>query len=276
MMEEDKITTLMEEDDTLLPDGWQEGVDIFADEEWAGERLADGLDAAFDRDAEEHRGEEETAPTTERKDTSGDRGGDAAEDGTPTTESRREQPHRLKFRARVDRKDLDVELEESQLPDLYQKAQVTDRVQTKLARMAPQLERAEAMARSMGYAGLDAMVDAVGQKERSGGTAPEGEKETRSFRSEARALLEARPGLKGERIPDTVMRACADGKHLLVAYAEYEAEQQKAEAEKLRREIRVMKQNAAAAARAPVGSTRGGGEQDPFAGDDFLRGFEEE
>ena len=43
-----------------------------------------------------------------------------------------------------------MEVDESELPTLYQKAQVTDRVQAKLARLTPQLEKAEKLAKQSG------------------------------------------------------------------------------------------------------------------------------
>ena len=89
-------------------------------------------------------------------------------------------------------------------------------------------------------------------------------------------LKAARPDLMGKQLPVEVIRACTDGKnpkHLMVAYAEYELAQQKAEAEKLRKENEVLKQNAAAAARAPVSGVSGGGATNTVPDDDFMKGF---
>ena len=47
----------------------------------------------------------------------------------------------------------------------------------------------------------------------------------------------------------------------------------KAEADKLRRENRILKQNEASAKQAPVKGVRGGGATDTKPEDDFLRGF---
>ena len=308
-MNENEITTTMAvDDDTILPDGWTENDDIFAGDEWTGEEQADAPASEPAPESEEAVEEQAAAPTPEQAEAPGE---EAAAGDAPTPEQEPKQPNKLKFRARVDRQDLDVELDESELPAIYQKAQVFDRTQAKLAKVVPQMERAEQLAKSIGYDGLDSMLDSaeknyrdnevnrlVGegvhqevardmvnrrfayqpqQKEAPSASAPAGKAPTRDFAAEARGLIEARPELAGKQLPQEVVRACAaEGKNLLVAYAEYEAAQQKAEADRLRRENDVLRQNAASAAKAPVHGTRGGGATDTKAKDDFLRGFDED
>ena len=151
MDELDNSTTVLDDDDVILPEGYAEGDDIFDQDSWTGGTQADEP-AETDPDPAVEEGTEETeaTPTTESADDSG-----VSEDGqeeAPTTEPGQEpSAKKLKFTARVDRADLDVEVDESELPTLYQKAQVTDRVQAKLARLTPQLEKAEKLAKSMGY-----------------------------------------------------------------------------------------------------------------------------
>ena len=265
MVEQKSITALSEDEDVLLPDGWHEGVDIFAGEQGTWELSADEREDRWDAGSGEDEDREDPAPTTEQGEARGDHGMDF-ETQAPTTESGEKQPNMLRFKARVDRQDLDVELDESELPAVYQKAQVTDRMQARLARVTPRLERAEAMARSMGYHSLDAMMDSAGEGK-------SGDESGRDFHGEARALVAARPELRGRSIPDAVVRDCIRGKNLLTAYAEYEAGQSKAEADRLRRENEVLRQNAAAAARAPVSGVGGGENADLRGEDDFLRGF---
>ena len=94
----------------------------------------------------------------------------------------------------------------------------------------------------------------------------------RDFDTEVRDLFAARPELRGSELPAQVLVACAGGKNLTDAYNEY-AKSQKQDAEDLRKENRILRQNAKAAAQAPVrGVTRGGG-PDAKPEDAFLKGF---
>lgn len=94
-----------------------------------------------------------------------------------------------------------------------------------------------------------------------------------ALRREMKLLMEQYPELRermanGEGMPQWMLRACAgEGGSLREAYAEHEMKQAKAEAEQLRRELEVFKQNAAMGGRAPVkGAAGNGGEKrvDPF------------
>lgn len=304
-MFEDEIITPEGEDDVLMPEGYAEGDDIFADsKEWTGEVKVDAPETDPEQTEDEPEVDEEEAPTTELETESGDTG---EPEEAPTTEQPQTLPNKLKFRARVDRNDVDVEVDESELPSLYQKAQVVDRVQAKLAKQTPLLEQAERLSKVLGFDTFESMLanaeknyrDTELQRLTESGTpkeiaedyierkiaaqpkaaaepeaAPAEETPTRDFNAEARDLVKARPDLAGQRVPDEVVKACiAENKSLLVAYTEYEAKQQKAEAERLRRENKILKQNEASAKQAPVKGVRGGGAADTKPEDDFLRGF---
>lgn len=316
-MEENKnITAGYEDEDVILPDGWADGDDIFSEDAWTGDANADEQEADEEIVSEEVTPEEgEESPTPEMNtEVLGD-STPAEEAAAPTPEQQEPAGNRLKFRARVDREDLDVELDESELPTLYQKAQVTDRVQAKLAKMAPILEKAEKLRVSLGYETLDEMFSSaesnyrdsevkrlVGEgvheevakdmvARRMGGTRtqespvsdttpaendPAVEK-ARDFRSEVNALVSAYPELQGKQLPDSVVQDCVrNNKSLVVAYAEYRVGLEKAEAEKLRKENNILKQNAASAARAPVTGSSGGGATDTKPKDPFLEGFDED
>ena len=104
----------------------------------------------------------------------------------------------------------------------------------------------------------------------------------RDYVSEARELLNAHPNLAGKELPAEVYAAASKpGITLLQAYTEYErkasvaeAEKAKSEAEKLRKENRILKNNADSADRAPVsGVSKGGRAEDTSANDPFLKGF---
>lgn len=303
-MFENEIITPEVGDEVLLPEGYAEGDDIFADSnDWTGEVQVDAPDTEPEQPEGTTDGGEEEAPTTEPAEPS-DNGND---EEAPTTEQTEPVTSKLKFKARVDRADVDVELDESDLPTVYQKAQATDRYQAKLAKQTPIIETAERVSKLLGFESAEAMLadaeknyrdtevqrltdsgtakeiaedyvsrrigDAAKVKEETEEPAPAPVK-TRDYNAEALELVKARPDLGGKPIPEEVRKACVeDNKTLLVAYIEYEAKQQKAEMEKLRRENQIMKQNEASANRAPVKGVRGGGATDTTPEDDFMRGF---
>ena len=94
------------------------------------------------------------------------------------------------------------------------------------------------------------------------------------YQAEVEELLQARPQLRGQALPDAVSRAAVEGdKRLLLAYLDYEAQQAQAENERLRKENEIYKQNAATAARSPVRGVSGGGATDLKPSDPFLDGF---
>jgi len=119
----------------------------------------------------------------------------------------------------------------------------------------------------------------------SGSAAPA----SRDYKGEALALLRARPELLGKQLPQEVyVLANEPGQTLLSAYTEYEskaaqaeadkarrdAETAKSDVEKLRKENRILKNNADSAERAPVsGVSKGGRAEDTDADDPFLKGF---
>jgi hypothetical protein len=148
----ENITTTTVDDDLFLPEGWAEGADIFSPDTWgATEAQADESAAEVASVEEQVEAEASTeAPTPESTDLSGDTAGDV--DTAPTPEQTEAEPaHKLKFKARVDRADLDVELNESELPTIYQKAQVTDRLSAKLDKLNPQMEKVERLAKTLGF-----------------------------------------------------------------------------------------------------------------------------
>ena len=94
----------------------------------------------------------------------------------------------------------------------------------------------------------------------------------RDYGSEVRELFSQRPELRGEELPEEVLRACVGGKPLKEAYEDYAGRRQK-ETEELRKENRILRENARTAARSPIrGVTRGGSVQSAPE-DPFLRGF---
>ena len=143
----------VEESDALIPEGWDGEGDFFDDASWSvtpetSEETAPEVDS-----------EPEVDPTTVEEETV-----EETQEEAPTTEPEEtvaETPHKLKFKAKVDHNDLDVELDESDLPDVYQKAQVVERVQNQMGKMKGTVERANKLAKGMGFENADDMLIAA-------------------------------------------------------------------------------------------------------------------
>ena len=302
---EQEFTTGMEDDLEILPDGWGENDDFFNVDAWGKDASADeSKDSNSQQDLNDIFAEANTDEGTTTADEDGSENSPETEE--PTTQ---DGPGKLKFKATVDHEDLDVELDETELPALYQKAQVTDRVQAKLANMQPIYNQAVRTAKILGYDTPEEMLKAAEDSFRDGeieklvnegtnkdvaedyvrrkmqdaevkeDTKPAEEKPAgRDFKAEVEALLDIRPDLKkpGTKLPDAVTEECVkSGRPLAVVYLEYEAKQEKAKYDALLKENKKLKQNAEAASRAPVrGVSRGGHVKDKTNDDPFLKGFD--
>ena len=302
---EQEFTTGMEDDLEILPDGWGENDDFFNVDSWGKDASADeSKDSDSQQDLNDIFAEANTDEGTTTADE--DDSENSPETEEPTTQ---DGPGKLKFKATVDHEDLDVELDETELPALYQKAQVTDRVQAKLANMQPIYNQAVRTAKILGYDTPEEMLKAAEDSFRDGeieklvnegtnkdvaedyvrrkmqdaevkeDTKPAEEKPAgRDFKAEVEALLDIRPDLKkpGTKLPDAVTEECVkSGRPLAVVYLEYEAKQEKAKYDALLKENKKLKQNAEAASRAPVrGVARGGPVKDKTNDDPFLKGFD--
>lgn len=98
----------------------------------------------------------------------------------------------------------------------------------------------------------------------------------RDFRGEAEAFFEKHPGYYGAQVPQQVLQAWLGGTGLGEAFAQYETGRSRAETQRLLRENQVLRQNAAAAMRAPVRGVGGGGDTAQEPEDPFLKGFNDE
>lgn len=140
----------VEESDALIPDGWDGEGDFFDDASWSE------TPETSEETAPEVDSEPEVDPTTVEEETV-----EETQEEAPTTEPEETVPHKLKFKAKVDHNDLDVELDESDLPDVYQKAQVVERVQNQMGKMKGTVERANKLAKGMGFENADDMLIAA-------------------------------------------------------------------------------------------------------------------
>ena len=296
-MDEQNMAAIPEEEDVMLPDGYGTGDDFFADE-WTGQ----DADAQPEPEQEsEPEKPKEDAPTTEQPE-------EDHEAQEPEAETPEDAPRRLRFKARVDREDMDVDIGEDEVPALYQLAKAGERWKAKNDTMRQQVEHYEQIAKGMGYATVDEMiqktaegykaakvqelmeqgtpqtiaedyVDRMMQREAAKAPDPEPEEPTlesheRNIQAEAQELIVARPDLKTRQLPMEVVEAWRNGENLLNAYNRYEARQKEAENQKLKKENNILKQNAAAAAKAPVKGVTGGAPTDTEPEDPFLKGFD--
>lgn len=295
-MDEQNMAAIPEEEDVMMPDGYGTGDDFFADE-WTGQDADAQPEPEQDAEPEEPK---EDAPTTEQPE-------EDHEAQEPETETPEDAPRRLRFKARVDREDMDVDIGEDEVPTLYQLAKAGERWKAKNDSMSQQMEHYVQMAKGMGYATVDEMiaktaesykntkvqelveqgtpqtiaedyVDRMMQREAAKTPNPEPEPapehHERDIQAEAKELIVARPDLKMQQLPAEVVDAWRSGENLLNAYNRYEARQKEAENQKLKKENNILKQNAAAAAKAPVKGVSGGAPTDTEPEDPFLKGFD--
>lgn len=299
--------TASEEYEAFLPEGWAETDDIFDVDSWTGAKTS------ADEPTEETTQEEDTEAVN---DESGAPAMEQTEDVEQTEddgeEARATEPEparpKLKFSAQIDHKVEDVELDETELPTLYQKAHVTDRVKAKLSQMQPIIDKGNRLAKILGYDTIDAMLDSAENSYRQGEidrltgegvhpdvakelvesrasravasvqpSAPAGEEESvanRDFKAEVADLLRAHPELRGTTLPDSVISACVvNGMPLTSAFESYKRQQSEAENKAIKAENKRLKQNADAASRAPVRGVSKGGPAGAEPEDPFLMGF---
>lgn len=304
-MANENAMTPEEMEDVLLPDGWTEDDDIFSPDTWSDEP-ADAQDSG---DTET---DEAEIPTTDE--------GESEEmtetEEAPTTETEDDD---LSFTARIDHSDVPVKLARKDLPTIYQKAQVTDRLQQRMRERDEDDRQMDELARILDYKDRHDMrtailenfrkteverlvsegvneevatetVEARVARKRAAAVIPEeapaAQEEApataRNFRVEVANLYALYPEVaETGKIPDTVTRyALTTGTSLAESYAKYKSDQQTNEAAALKKENKILKQNAASAARAPVKGVRGGG---TVSGDthaefdkNLLAGFDEE
>ena len=199
------------DEDRMMPEGWTEDEDLFADE------------------AEDGAGAEDALPPREE-----------APAAAPTTGQTPAADAKLRFTARLDHEDRQVELDPGELPELWQKAQVTERAQRRLRELS-ELKQAE------------------------GG---------RDLGAETEELLRVFPEMRGRSIPNEVVLDSLRGRRpLTAAFAAWTEKQHRQELEALRREYSRRSAGQSAAQRAAVRGVSGGGGADTRPADPFLAGF---
>ena len=271
-------------EEVLLPEGYTEDADFLNPDTWAD---GTGGDANKEKD-------NRTTDVDNNEDAKGSDGTKASED----------QMRKISFTARIDHENQDVELNEDEIPAIYQKSKVTDRLQAKLIQMSPILSKAEKLAKMMGYSNVDEMLEASEksfkesqieelinsksgdlhreviedyvQRRYGSETQDKDSSESNRFQREVTELFTARPDLQHLPIPDEVLDACVKGGNLLKVYTDYEKGKINSERNKIEKENKILKQNATAASQAPVKGVNGGGKTDTTPGDPFLKGLMED
>ena len=308
MSEPNEMTPIASEEyEAFLPEGWAESDDFFDVDSWTGSSQQADESAGDDgqeADTEANEGDAETR-AIESEDTAEESEGNT--DEARATEQTDVRP-KLKFSAQVDHKVEDVELDETELPTLYQKAHVTDRVKAKLSQMQPIIDKGNRLAKILGYETIDAMLDSAENSYRQGeidrltgeGVHPDVAKELveskasravsslqpmkddfedetpakRDFKAEVADLLTVHPELRGKNLPESVVNdTVVKGMSLTSAYEKYKRQQSEAENKAIKAENKRLKQNADAASRAPVRGVSKGGAADNEPDDPFLVGF---
>ena len=162
--ENNQVQSTNTQDDVILPDGWDGSMDFM---EWV-ESLGKETDESAttetaDQITEEESGTEESEEVPATDTESEEDGESAADEGdAPATEQEPEkQPDKIRFDANINHKMQSVEIDPSELPELYQKAYAADKFRSKLKAREAELEQAEVVSKLLGYDSTKAMLDAA-------------------------------------------------------------------------------------------------------------------
>lgn len=160
--ENNQVQSTNTQDDVILPDGWDGSMDFF---EWM-ETVANETDESPKVDetpTEEESGTEESeeVPAT---DTESEEDGESATDEGEAPDTQQEpepQSNKIKFDANINHKLQSIEIDPSELPELYQKAYAADKFRNKLNAKNAELEQAEVVSKLLGYDSIKDMLDAA-------------------------------------------------------------------------------------------------------------------
>lgn len=301
---ENTVVTAEEEFEALIPDGWTgaEGADFFDPSTWGVDDTDADAQTGDDADGDGNfAGEDDGQTRTTGED---DDSMTEGEDNTdPTTVGKKTADNKLRFRAIIDHRDEDVELDPADLPGIYQKARALERYQKRASDMEAELAEWDAVAAGLKYSDRKTMRESVvenainayleehpnvpedmardyitRQFKRSDKPAETKSENTsaptRDFKQEVADLYQTYPQARTEKLPtEVVNETIRSGKPLVQTYAEYLARKATADAKSVQKENKILKQNQASAAKAPVSKVTGGGKTDTSPTDDFLAGF---
>lgn len=288
MQENEQMTTGFEEEgyEPLLPDGWQEGDDIFAGEDnWGDdEGAADEQTAAAVEDQPEQTEttEEAEVPTTDV--TAETDVGQEAETQVQETPAR--APRVLQMKVNHKTYDVDVDqLSDDAIVERFQKAAAFDAM-----REQQQKQRYRQIYQDQIYAGMTEDAAHMVATHKCGKSYPLTDQPEAPAAQPVQAPAQPQPAAPARNIqaevdqvkaiyrdfdgiPHELVKEIAEGKSVLAAYAGYRERQSAKAAADLKKENAVLKQNAAAAARAPVKGVTGNGATGTKPADPFMQGF---
>lgn len=271
----------------ILPDGWDESMDIFADSEVEGddmladERVDDNLDELINESGVS----ESEAPTTGNEEEE-EPSADAESTEVPDGEVEATEPVSRIRKLKVNHEEREIDLgalSDDELVSYIQKSYAFDALKDKENK---QMYRD--VYQQQVDAGMTEYVAKLVAREAAGkaySLTDDEEKEareevsdlvvtapTRNFASEVEQLKALYPDIK--EIPDEVAKAASKGVPVLTAFLAYRDKQSAKTAAALRAENNVLKQNAASAAKAPVRGVTGGGTTSAKKTDPFESAFD--
>lgn len=292
-MHEDELTTINyeEDNDPILPDGWSDGDDFFADPKtWSGAAEQSGQTAETQSELESIAAEMETTEVPTTDETEATDGQSAVSETEDQTSGQTEEPVKntriLKLKVNHQDQEVDINsMTDDELIAALQKSRAFDAMKDEQAKARYREIYNEQIAEGM----TPAAAKMIATNECNGKTypledaaepevpetpapAPAHSAPSRDFDKEVQQLLAIYPEVSS--IPDEVALATANGTDLLTAYVAYRERQTSKAAASLKRENEVLKQNAASAAKAPVRGTTGGGATDTKPKNNLLVGFD--
>lgn len=297
MEQQDVFDAILGEDEDILPDGWDGESDIFTPDGTLNDAAfaSDGEQAEEDEpeETDDVAAEEADVPTTDEEATEEqpDQNADeeteeAPADGQEQAEVKPSRKLKLKVNHKEEELDIDA-MSDEDLVALLQKGRAYDSM-----RDAENKRRYREVYQEQVDAGMTEAVARMAAQAAAGGKTyaltdeeePPAEKEAeqpasvqttpaRDFAMEVAQLRALYPDFK--ETPDEVAKAVAKGVPLLSAYLAYREKESSKTAAALKRENDVLKQNAAAAAKAPVKGVTGGGKSTPEKKDPFVEGFDD-
>ena len=300
---EDKMNVQEEMEDAILPEGYDGTQDFFALDEDETQTI-EAPEGMAEQPAEE-------TPDEVQADTNGETVGENSDEPEETPAEESSDPTidqdatRPKLKVKYNHEEM--ELDEAEAITYVQKGMNYDKVAQRAQQSEAQLQEAESLARSLGYDSVTAMIadarkgieEQRVQKyvEEDGVPEPmarflvrtELEKESEAFRpvqtapaqpeaapqvktklvsdADVKAFVRAYPGVT--KLPPEVITSVRAGENLTAAYARYEAGKAKSE-------LKIVKQNQAAAEKAPVSGVTKNGITDPKKKDPFEMGFDDD
>ena len=210
--------------------------------------------------AEDFAGPDDDAPTPEN--------GSEAASSQPAAQ---EEAQGAKFKVKYNHEEM--ELGEDEAVPLIQKGLNYDKINERLSAAAPILEKAEVLARSLGYDNVNDFFASAAQNGIDFSSIPSERNSALAREREVNEFMKAYPDVR--TLPEEVIEYIDQGIPLMAAYHQYEANQAAAKAEELEREVRILRHNKAMEERAPVGSATLYGKSQTGK-DDFEMGFDEE